>query len=65
MFVVDVARFRAARTEVDHVGGGDSLGTKSIAGCHDGQESMESGILAVPELQGGFVTECEVDGNDP
>ena len=33
----------------------DAMMAKSVAG----------GVLAVQELQGGFVTECEVDGNDP
>lgn len=52
--------FRAAGRKGDFAGGGDTFGARAVIGRDGGEESVAGGVLAVQELQGGFVTEREV-----
>ena len=43
--------------------GSDTFGARAVVGRDGGEESVAGGVLAVQELQGGFVTEREVGGD--
>lgn len=53
--------FRAAGAEGGFAGGGDTVGTGAVVGCDGGEEPVAGVVLAVQELQGGFVAEREID----
>ena len=60
LVIVRVACGRAAGRKGDFAGGSDTFGAGAVVGRDGGEESVAGGVLAVQELQGGFVTEREV-----